>query len=104
MKHLAATLQRIENFNFLLGSDKCQFFTNQVKFLGHIIYEQGLRPDPDKISCIREMPSPNNISELRAFLGAINYYGKFIYKMQQLRGPLDRLLQKDTEWNWSPQY
>lgn len=70
-----------------------------MKFLGHIIDKQGLRPDPDKISCIKEMPLPNNIAELRAFLGAINYYGKFVHKMQQLKGLLDQLLRKDSNWN-----
>ncbi|XP_018406504.1 PREDICTED: uncharacterized protein K02A2.6-like [Cyphomyrmex costatus] len=104
MDHLTKLIQRIEDYGFALSSDKCQFFTKQVKFLGHIIDEQGLQPDLDKINCIRKMPPPNNISELRAFLGAINYYGKFVYKMQQLRGPLDQLLRKDTAWNWSPRY
>lgn len=103
MEHLTQLLQRIEDYGFVLSPDKCQFFTNQMKFLGHLIDEHGLQPDPNKISCIREMLPPNNNNELRAFLGAINFYGKFVYKMQQLRGPLDQLLRQDTKWNWFPQ-
>lgn len=47
------------------------------------------------------MPPPTNVSELRSFLGAVNYYAKFIKEMHQLRRPLDQLLQKDSKWLWT---
>ncbi|XP_031335233.1 uncharacterized protein K02A2.6-like [Photinus pyralis] len=100
--HLTKIMSRIQQYGFTLQTQKCQLFTSEVKFLGQIISEHGLKPDPNKIDCIRRMPIPTNISELRSFLGAINFYGKFIHKMSQLRGPLDVLLKKNTTWYWTP--
>ena len=50
----------------------------QVKYLGQILDAQGIRPDPDKIAPIVSMPPPHNIPKLRSYLGAINYYGKYV--------------------------
>lgn len=50
---------------------------------------------------IIEMTSPVNLTELRSFLGTINYYGKFIRNISILKEPLDNLLKKDVDWNWS---
>uniref|UniRef100_A0A914HMR8 RNA-directed DNA polymerase n=1 Tax=Globodera rostochiensis TaxID=31243 RepID=A0A914HMR8_GLORO len=51
-------------------------------------------------AAIRDMPPPTDLSTLRSFLGALNYYGRFIKAMRELRGPLDVLLKKDTPWEW----
>jgi len=47
------------------------------------------------------MPAPYDLTTLRSFLGAINYYGRFIPNMHVLRRPLDQLLKKDSKWNWN---
>ncbi|XP_062542494.1 uncharacterized protein K02A2.6-like [Armigeres subalbatus] len=73
----------------------------EVKYIGHIVDRNGIRTDPEKITTIVQMPPPRNIAELRSFLGAVNYYAKFISEMHQLRRPLDELLQKDAKWVWS---
>lgn len=57
--------------------------------------------DPDKIAAIVKMPVPNNISELRSFLGAVNYYARFIKDMHTLRKPFDELLKRKVAWNWN---
>ncbi|XP_036341002.1 uncharacterized protein K02A2.6-like [Rhagoletis pomonella] len=77
------------------------FSVTEVRYLGYIISQYGLQADPERVSAINGMPEPNNIAELRSFLGAINYYGKFINKMRQLRGPLDELLKANTKWQWT---
>ena len=47
------------------------------------------------------MPAPKNITELRSFLDAVNYYSKFIRKMRQLKAPLEAPLKRDSDWNWT---
>ncbi|XP_055584973.1 uncharacterized protein K02A2.6-like [Uranotaenia lowii] len=102
-RNLDATLGRIRDYGFHLRIEKCHFSLPQIKFLGHIIDKEGLRPDPAKTRAISEMPAPTNVSQLRSYLGAINYYGRFVGQIKELRAPLDRLLKKDARWEWTPE-
>ena len=61
----------------------------------------GLHPTDDKIRAIRYARSPTNVTELRSFLGLINYYGKFLPSLSTLLAPLHKLIGKDYAWNWS---
>ena len=71
-----------------------------VNYLGHKILEKGLQPMEDKIRAITEASSPTNVSQLRSFLGLINYYGKFFPNLAHTLVPLYSLLQKATQWSW----
>ncbi|XP_055634261.1 uncharacterized protein K02A2.6-like [Toxorhynchites rutilus septentrionalis] len=71
------------------------------KYLGHIVSAKGIQIDPAKIAAISEMPAPTDVPTLRSFLGAVNFYGKFVREMHQLRHPFDSLLKKDTKFDWS---
>ncbi|XP_065092789.1 uncharacterized protein K02A2.6-like [Ochlerotatus camptorhynchus] len=99
-QNLENTIQRIQEYGFRLKIEKCKFCMSQVKYLGHIIDRDGIRTDPEKVSAISQMPPPRNVTELRSFLGAVNYYAKFIKEMHLLRKPFDQLLQKDRQWDW----
>ncbi|XP_049301295.1 uncharacterized protein K02A2.6-like [Anopheles funestus] len=100
---LSETLKRIQEYGFTIRSDKCSFNKNQVRYLGHIIDKHGIQPDPAKVAVIKDLPPPHDIAGVRSFLGAINYYGRFIPNMRSLRYPLDNLLKNDTTFNWSPE-
>ena len=63
-----------------------------VKYLGQIIDDNGRRPDPERAEVIKNMPSPNNVTNLPAFLGLANYYSIYIPKMYDLRTPFNDLL------------
>ena len=78
----------------------CEFFLEEIKYLGHIIDKDGRRPDPDRATAIKKknMPVPGNITELQSFLGLANYYQSFIPNMHNLRAPLNALLKKDSIW------
>lgn len=73
---------------------------NLVGYLGYVIDQLGLKPNPERILAITKMPEPNNVSKLRSFLGAISFYGEFVSSMQQLRGPLDELLKNNVQFIW----
>lgn len=103
-KVLFDVLDRIQEYGFKLRIEKCEFGKMKLLFCGHIINSDGIKPDPKKILAIQEIPRPENISQLRSFLGAANYYGKFVKNINNLRGPLDELTRKDIKFLWRPDH
>ena len=98
---LEVVLNRLQEKGFRLKRSKCLFMGDSVEFLGHRIDAQGLHPTADKLAAIKEAPPPGNVSELRAFLGMLNYYGKFIPSLASTVHPLNQLLQKDQHFIWT---
>jgi hypothetical protein len=98
---LYEVLKRLEDAGLTLGIDKCTFGQKEIKFLGKIIDQKGQRPDPEKLKVIRNLPQPKDLSQLRAFLGAVNWYGTFLPQLKDLRGPLDEMLRKGEKFVWT---
>jgi hypothetical protein len=69
---------RIMKFNLKLQPDKCEFLRKEVGYLGHILTEEGVLPDPRKVSVIENYPRPTNTKQLKSYLGMASYYRKFI--------------------------
>ena len=63
-----------------LKPSKCEFFKLQVTYLGHIVSKDGIKTDPKKIEAIKDWPVPKTVTEVKSFLGFMNYYHKFIPK------------------------
>ncbi|BHF62224.1 hypothetical protein SprV_0200520500 [Sparganum proliferum] len=99
---VCAVLERVQEYGFRLRADKCQFFLDSIKYLGFVFDVTGRHPDPENIRAIQRMPAPKNVSQLRSFLGLISYYSAFLPSLHDVRAPLNRLLQKDAPWCWSP--
>ena len=72
---LVAVMKRLESAGVTLNSDKCEFSKDKVKFLGHVIDAEGIHADPSKTSAILQMDAPNNVTELRRFLGMVTQLG-----------------------------
>ena len=70
---------------------------DSVEYLGYILDKNGIQMSPMKVKAIVEMQQPKHQSELRAFLGMVNHYGKFMTKLSELCAPLNHLLQKTAE-------
>ena len=70
-------------------------------YLGHVIDEHGLRPTQDKVQAVLAAPEPKNVTELKAYLGLLNYYGRFLPNLSSTLAPLYQLLNKNTHWHWS---
>ena len=62
-------LQRLRKANLKLQPDKCEFLKTEVVYLGHVLSEEGVKPDPRKLEAVREFPQPKNIKNIRQFLG-----------------------------------
>ena len=103
-EHLATldeVLSRLEKYGVVVNQSKCKFRTSSVEYLGHRIDEDGLHPLKDKIAAIVDAPSPTNVSELRAYLGLINYYAKFMSNRATMLKPLHNLPRAGEKWVWS---
>ena len=81
--------------------EKCAFFQERVEYLRHCINQEGIRTSDKKVQAVLDACPPQNIQELRAFLGLVNYYAKFIPNLASILHPLHELLQADTSWSWS---
>ncbi|CAG9129805.1 unnamed protein product [Plutella xylostella] len=69
-------LKRLRDYNLKLQPDKCEFFRKEVAYLGHIISDQGIKPNPDKIKAVQNFPQPKTTKQIKAFLGLAGYYLK----------------------------
>ncbi|KAL2081888.1 hypothetical protein ACEWY4_021706 [Coilia grayii] len=101
LKNLDAVLGRLEEFGLRLQKEKCEFFKDSLEYLGHVIDAQGLHKSPEKVRAIVEAPAPTDVSQLRSFLGLINYYSRFIPNLSSILSPLNALLCKGKQWRWS---
>ena len=97
---LEMVLNRLQKAGLTLNREKCQFSRTSVKFLGHIIDQTGIRPDPDKISAIQKIKPPTCVSDVRRFLGLVNQMSKFIPNLAEITKPLRELLVKSNQWTW----
>ena len=103
LKNLDKVLGTMATAGLTLNQAKCKFLLPRVEYLGHVIDQQGLHPTKEKVKAIREAPEPQNVSELRSFLGIINYYAKFLPNLSTKLAPLYGLLQKQFKWTWGQQ-
>ena len=100
LHNLEEVLRRLERANIRLKLCKCAFFLPSVDYLGHRISAQGLQPLSDKVNAIRDAPAPQNVSQLKSFLGSLTYYCKFLPNLSSTLAPLYRLLHKNAHWKW----
>ncbi|KMQ88697.1 enzymatic polyprotein endonuclease reverse [Lasius niger] len=93
-------MQRLRNANLKLQPDKCEFLRHEVAYLGHIIGDKGVKPDPNKIKSIMEFPTPRTPKNIKQFLGLAGYYRRFIPNFSKTAKPLTDLLKKNSTFNW----
>lgn len=72
----------------------------EIKYIGHLITQNGVKPDPKKIETIINLPSPKNIAHLQRFLGMVAYLSKFLPNMSSHTASLRKLEQKGEPWHW----
>jgi len=99
--HLRDVFQRLRKAGLKLHPSKCCLFQRRVAFLGHVISSQGIEVQADKVSTVRDWPSPRNLSELRAFVGLCSYYRRFIPQFADIAAPLHDLQRKDIPFVWT---
>ncbi|XP_054279081.1 uncharacterized protein K02A2.6-like [Macrosteles quadrilineatus] len=98
---LREVLRRLESSGIRAKLSKCKFFEKSVKYLGHTIDGNGIHPSEDKVETIRHAPRPRNVKELRAFLGALNFYERYIPNLHAIASNLHKLTGTKTKWKWT---
>ena len=97
---LEEVFRRLDKAGVQLKQKKCEFMLPSIEYLGHRISAEGLQLTDSKIKALKNAPVPINVSQLKSFLGLLNYYGKFVPNLSTVLAPLHSLLHKRTAWTW----
>ena len=101
LSNLARVLTRLQEYGLRLKLSKCKFMQRTVTYMGYKLSADGISPTEEKVEAIKSAPTPENATQVRAFLGLLNYHGKFIPNLSTIVHPLNQLLQKDKEFQWT---
>ena len=101
LTNLQTVLKRLQDYNLRVNKDKCKFFQEEISYCGHKIDSNGLHKTQEKIEAIVNAPKPENLTQLRAFLGMVNYYAKFLPNLASVLHPFNQLLQKNVKFQWT---
>ncbi|KAK3101184.1 hypothetical protein FSP39_001606 [Pinctada imbricata] len=113
LDRLEKVFTRMREEGLKLSPSKCEFFKRRVKYIGHMVSENGVEPDPSKVEKVKSWPKPSNPEEVRKFIGFVGYYRKFVKNFSKIAKPLTDLMpcpiskrkskQKDQKpWIWGP--
>lgn len=88
--------------HLLAGADKVFLGYTSLRFLGYLLEDGHLKPDPEKVVAIRRLLPPRTRTEARAFLGLTGYYRDFVRGYAGIARPITQLLHEDVAWEWGP--
>ena len=103
LANLEEVLKRLSGAELRLKVSKWQFMKPSLDCLCHHIDKDGFHPVAAKIRATKDAPVPTNVTDLKTFLGMINFYGKFLPNLASTFEPLHKLLHKETHWTWGRQ-
>jgi hypothetical protein len=101
-EHLCVVLQKLRENQLYAKLSKYKFWLKEVSFLGHIIFEGGISVDPSKVKDVLSWKTPQNISDIKSFLGLAGYYRRFIEGFSKFFKPMTELLAKGNTFEWTP--
>jgi hypothetical protein len=99
-QHLRMVLQVLREHQLYAKLSKCSFYQRWIHYLGHIISEEGITVDPEKVQAIREWPMPRNVAEVRSFMGLAGYYSRFIAGFSKIAHFITSLQRKGKKFQW----
>ena len=100
-KHLRIVLEELRKHQLYAKFSKCEFWLRQVGFLGHILTQEGVAVDPEKVKAILDWKPPANVTDVRSFLGMAGYDRRFIEGFSTVAKPMTQLLKKDKKFVWT---
>ena len=99
-RNLDTVLSKLESSGAKLKREKCVFGAEEVEFLGHKVSKKGIKPLENKVQALVEAAAPTSVTQLKAYLGLLNYYGRFLQNLSSELHPLHVLLRKGQKWFW----
>ena len=100
-EHLRIVLQVLRRNRLYAKASKCEFWLQQIDFLGHTICRDGIKVDSRKAEAVVNWPRPTNVAEIRSFLGLAGYYRRFIQDFSKIATPLTQLTRKQKQFVWT---
>lgn len=100
-RNLYEVLTRLKTYRVKVNAAKCKLFKTEIEFLGHGISKGNIRPGMNKLEAIKKAPRPENLTQLRWYLGFLNYYSHFIPNLSTELAPLYELTRKGVVFKWS---
>jgi len=103
-EHLRLVLHKLREHKVYAKHSKCEFWLEEVSFLGHVVSNGGIAVDPSKVKDMLNWKPPTDLSEIRSLLGLAGYYRRFIEGFSKLAKPMTALLKKNAKFVWSDKY
>ena len=102
-KKVRRLLKQLKEANLSLQQEKCKFLLKKIAYLGHIITDKGVKPDPKKIEAVQNLPRPKTPRNIKQFLGLAVYHRRFIKDFSARAKPLSNLLKNEALFKWGPE-
>ncbi|KAK3885075.1 hypothetical protein Pcinc_010729 [Petrolisthes cinctipes] len=103
LDRLKSVLRINEENGLNISKNKCEFAVPSVGYLGFIADGSGIHKTTEKVKAIKEAKIPENVAELKSFMGLVTFYGRFIPNLAIIAHPLHNLLRNNVEWCWTPE-
>lgn len=101
LENVHKILKRLQLHGLRCRPEKCYFAEERIEYVGHKIDANGIMPTEKRVNAIKDMPRPENIQQLEAFIGSINYYNKFVNNFSVVAAPLNELRRNNVEFKWT---
>eukprot|EP00884_Botryococcus_braunii_P007052 jgi/Botrbrau1/16348/Bobra.178_1s0001.1 len=101
--HIRLVFQKLSDNNIKLGRPKCIFGASSVKALGHVVGGGVMKPDPENVAAILNLPIPRDVTMVRSVLSAASYYRTYVDKFALISEPMANLLKKNVKFEWTPE-
>ncbi|GJY37225.1 reverse transcriptase domain-containing protein [Tanacetum coccineum] len=98
--HLKMILDLLKKEKLYAKFSKCEFWLQEVQFLGHVVNHDGIHVDPSKVESVKNWKTPESSTKIRSFLGLAGYYRRFIENFSKIAKPLTLLTQKNKTYVW----
>lgn len=93
--------RRLNEANITVSWEKCQFCRPDMKYLGYVVDQRGLRVDPDKVKAMLELPRPKSATEVRRVVGSFSWYRRFVPEFSSIVAPITALTRKNQKFVWT---
>ena len=104
LSHICMVSEKLKSANLSMKKSKCSFFSKEIQYLSHILSTTGIQSLPSKTHTIQHMSPPTTPKQVRAFLGLVGYYRKFIKGFAKIAKPLTLLTRQQVKFNWTPEH